>query len=89
MVEEGKEGPQSTFAIYLAEGDKLFIEGYYEKALCERYAFAGSRPSGVSNNYTSRLADLSRPSGSSSTYKYLQFIRLKLKFKLYWSKLSQ
>lgn len=33
MVDEGKEGPQSTFAIYLAEGDKLFIEGYYEKAL--------------------------------------------------------
>ena len=35
-------------------------------AACERYAFAGS-PSGVSKNYASRLADLSRPSGSSST----------------------
>ena len=33
MGEEEKEGPQSTFSIYLAEGDKLFIEGHYEKAL--------------------------------------------------------
>ena len=32
-------------------------------------------------------AGLSRPSGSSFTYKYLQFIGLKFKFKLYWSKL--
>ena len=48
-------------------------------AACERYAFAGNRPSGVSKNYALRLADLSRPSGSSFTYKYLQLLGLKLK----------
>ena len=51
-------------------------------AVCERYAFAGSRPSGVSKNCTSRL-----PSGSSSTYKYLQFIRLKLKVQIVLDKI--
>ena len=51
-------------------------------AACERYTFAGNRPSDVSKNYASRLADLSRPSGSSSTYKYLQFIGLKLKVQI-------
>ncbi|KAI6654146.1 Tetratricopeptide repeat protein 25 [Oopsacas minuta] len=33
MVEDNKDGPQSTFSTYLAEGDKLFTEGHYEKAL--------------------------------------------------------
>ena len=51
-------------------------------AACERVAFAGNRLSGVSENYDLRLADLSRPSGSSSTYKYLQFIGLKLKVQI-------
>ena len=51
-------------------------------ASCERYAFAENRLSGVSKNYASPLADLSRPSGFSSTYIYLQFIGLKLKVQI-------
>ena len=47
-------------------------------AACERYAFAGSRLSGVSKNYAVRLANMSRPSGSSSTYKHLQFMDYKI-----------
>ena len=44
----------------------------------ERYAFAGSRPLGVSKNYAPRLANMSRPSGSSSTYKHLKFMNYKI-----------
>ena len=45
-------------------------------AAYERYAFVGSRFSGVLKNLAPRLANLSGPSSSSSTYKYLQFIGL-------------
>ena len=51
-------------------------------AACERYAFAGNRPLGDSKNCASQLADLSPPSSSFSTYKYLQFIGLKLKVQI-------
>ena len=44
-------------------------------AACKRYA-SENRPSGVSKNYATRLANLSCSSGSSSTYKYLQFMGL-------------
>lgn len=31
--EEGEDGPKSSFTTYLAEGDKLYNAGEYQKAL--------------------------------------------------------
>ena len=39
--EEGEDGPKSSFVTYLAEGDKLYNAGEYQKAL-ESYSTVGS-----------------------------------------------